>query len=133
MTKAEKIEQTALRIVGAGIAAWFILAARNYARRKGTEDYFAEKHENDGTDGVGSNTPDYTISLLNRYLSCHRVFDVQVALNETNSKGHVYVLCGDDQYGNDFYISKSNLPYFKKYCKENGIEYEEFYLPNDSI
>ena len=53
MSRADKIEQTALRILGAGIAAWFILAARNYARRKGTEDYFAEKNNGESTDGVG--------------------------------------------------------------------------------
>ena len=80
-----------------------------------------------------ADTPDYSAALLNRYLSCHRIYDAQVALNDTNSKGHVSVLCGDDQGGRDFYLAKKNLPILKEYCRKHNCEYEEFYLPDDCV
>ena len=56
-----------------------------------------------------SDVPNYTLGLLNRYLSCHEIFDVQVVLNYKNKFGHYYVLCGDDQGGRDFYLSQKNI------------------------
>ena len=73
------------------------------------------------------------LALLNRYLSCHKIFDAQVALNDVNSKGHVWVLCGDDQGGRDFYLAKKDLQRLEEYCKKHGCEYEAFYLPDDCV
>ena len=84
--------------------------------------------------GIGyASTPNYTLGLLNRYLSCNKIEDVQVVLNEKNKYGHYYVLCGDEQGGRDFYLSPKNLPYFRAYCEKRGIDYEEFYLPQDAL
>ncbi len=60
MTRAEKIEQTALKILGAGAALWAILAARESAKRKATEDYYSEKAEQqDGVGMIGDRTFEY--------------------------------------------------------------------------
>lgn len=84
--------------------------------------------------GIGyANTPNYSLGMLTRYLSSHQIFDAQVVLNDRNKYGHYYVLCGDDQGGRDFYLSPKNLPYFRAYCERNGIDYEEFYLPEDAL
>lgn len=80
-----------------------------------------------------ADTPNYSLSLLNRYLSSVPVMDAQVVLNDTNKQGHYYVLCGDAQGGRDFYLAPKNLPYFRDYCKSHGIEYEQFYLPQDAL
>lgn len=80
-----------------------------------------------------ADTPNYSLSLLNRYISSVPVTDVQVVLNDKNKHGHYYILCGDAQGGRDFYLSGKNLPYFRAYCERNGIEYDEFYLPDDVI
>ena len=41
-----------LKILAVGAALWAIVAARQAAKRKGTEDYFADK--NNGTNGIGA-------------------------------------------------------------------------------
>lgn len=80
-----------------------------------------------------ASTPNYTLALLERYLSTNRITDVQVVLNDTNKQGHFYVLCGDEQGGRDFYLSRKNIPYLQVYCKKRGIEYEQYYLPQDAL
>ena len=100
----------------------------------GTAIAGAIKRKRQGTNGIGyANTPNYSLSLLNRYLSCNTITDVQVVLNDTNRYGHYYVLCGDEQGGRDFYLSARNIPYFRAYCERKGIDYEEFYLPQEAL
>ena len=101
MSKADKIEQTALRILGAGIAAWFILAARNYARRKGTEDYFAEKNNGESTDGVGG--------LSQRHKDI--LYQVQVKL---------HALKGDKQYKTLTKAILDDFEWMKHYADVNA-------------
>lgn len=47
MSKADKIEQGVLKIIGISVAVYAVLALREAAKRKATEDYFAEKHQNE--------------------------------------------------------------------------------------
>lgn len=123
MSKAQKIDKAIGWLTIAG-AAYFV----------GTAIAGAIKRKRETTSGIGyAGTPNYTLGLLNRYLSSHEIFDVQVVLNDRNKYGHYYVLCGDDQGGRDFYLSPKNIPYFKNYCLRNGIEYEAFYLPEDAL
>lgn len=107
-------------------------AAEARKRKRATDR--AIQHGQMSLFGCGyTNTPNYSLSLLNRYLSTVPVFDAQVVLNDTNKQGHYYVLCGDSQGGRDFYIAPNNLPYFREYCKKHKIEYEQFYLPDDAL
>lgn len=45
MSKADKIESVMLKIIGGGIAFYFVMALREAAKRKATEDYYANKSD----------------------------------------------------------------------------------------
>ena len=113
---------------------WITYAAGAYFVGTAIAGAIKKHREEKGANGIGyADTPNYSLSLLNRYIQSVPVTDVQVVLNDKNKYGHYYVLCGDVQGGRDFYLSGKNLPYFRAYCERRGIEYEEFYLPDDVI
>lgn len=52
MSRADKIEQTGLKIVGVIIGVYAFLAIREAVKRKAERDYYEEKHKDEEDPGV---------------------------------------------------------------------------------
>lgn len=122
MSKADKIESVMMSLIKWGVGIWAVVALREAAKRKGTEDYYTDKQDQE--EGVGfTGVPVYTITHIKHYFNCVPVMDIQVCLWERNDKGYPYVLCGDAQFGRDFYTSERNISFMQDFCRKNGIEF----------
>ena len=54
MSTADKIESIVLKIAGIGVAFFGLRALNVAVKRKATEDYYAEKHKDEGANGIGA-------------------------------------------------------------------------------
>lgn len=123
MSTAQKIDRVIQKITWIGISIWAAMALREAAKRKGTEDYFAEK--NNSTDGVGA-IPVYTERLWQRYASCNDITDAYVDISDRDSKGRFYVACGDQSGGRGFYASVDLIKKIRRYCAWHCLPFDVY-------
>lgn len=109
MSKADKIENAMLKIIGIGVGIMAIHAARKAAYRKGTEDYYKDKHnkydrlnDDDLTIAIKENDLNNSIKekdLNNSIKGIGRTFDAKF-------KHYVYVLNCEMANGDKFIVNR---------------------------
>ena len=119
MSKADKIQSVIMKVLWGGVSLYAILALREAAKRKATEDYYAEKN-----DGVGKTPSVYTKRLFDRYASCYKITEAVVILTDKDSKGRYYVECGDERGGRGFYATPELVKRIRRYCAWRCLPFE---------